>query len=187
VTRHGDSPGAGSGHAAPRAASRAPAYVLIAGLGLAIALVLLGARLSATPAPAPDLSRPGTPGEPRQVNVLMHDYSFNPRTVYLVEGETVRFEVINAGLVDHEFVLGDADVQAAWAEAHARATPPAAFASPPPASVPPGLGGLRVVLRPGQSASLVYAVPAGAPLQLMCHLPGHLERGMAAPVEIEPR
>jgi uncharacterized cupredoxin-like copper-binding protein len=160
--------------------------VLIGGLALAFSLVLLGAQLASAPAPPPDLSRPGTADAPRQVNVLMHDYSFSPRTVYLVAGETVRFQIVNAGLVEHEFVLGDDDVQRAWVMAHARATPPAAFATAPPASVEPQLAerGVRVLLGPGQGTSVIYRVPADSRLQLMCHLPGHLERGMVAAVDI---
>lgn len=159
--------------------------VLVGGLTLAFVLVFVGAQLSATPAPAPDLSSPGTPDEPRTVNVLLHDYSFNPRTLYLVAGETVRLQAINAGLIDHELVLGDDPVQRAWAQAHAEATPPAPFATPQPASVEPGTGGLRILLRPGQSETVTYTVPRGQQLQLMCHLPGHLERGMAGRVSLE--
>jgi len=170
-----------------RRISRAPIFVLLGGLALAFALVYAGAQLAARTAPPPDLSSPGTADHPRPVNVLMHDYSFNPRTVYLVAGETVRFQIINAGLVDHEFVIGDDDVQRAWAEANAAATPPAAFATSPPASVRPGTGGARVLLQPGQAHSVVYAVPHGGRLQLMCHLPGHLERGMVGRVAIEVR
>ncbi len=161
--------------------------VVIGGFAVAVALVLLGARLSATPAAPPDLSRPGSPDHPRAVNVLLHDYSFNPRTLYLVAGETVRFQIINAGLVDHEFVLGDDEVQRAWAEANARATPPAAFATPPPASVAPEIGGVRVLLSPGQSSGLTYRVPSGAAMELMCHLPGHVERGMVGRVVVQSR
>lgn len=153
--------------------------------GLAIALVLLGARLAATPAPVPDLSRPGTPAEPRAVNVILRDYVFNPSPLYLVGAETVRFQLINAGMIDHEFVLGDGAVQEAWAQANARATPPAPFTTAPPPSVAPGTGGLRVLLRPGESATVVYQVPGGGPLQLMCHLPGHVERGMVGRVFVE--
>lgn len=171
----------------PRRVSRAPVLVLVVGLALAFSLVYVGAQLSARTAPPPDLSRPGTPHEPRAVNVLLHDYSFNPRTVYLVAGETVRFEVINAGLVDHEFTLGDEAVQRAWAQANAVATPPAPFATSPPASVAPGTGGIRLVLRPGEQQSAVYSVPRAAALQLVCHLPGHVERGMVGQVAIEVR
>jgi uncharacterized cupredoxin-like copper-binding protein len=163
--------------------SRAPVYVVLLGLALAVALVLLGAQQAAAPAAAPDLSSPGTAAQPRQVNVIMRDYLFNPTPLYLVPGEVVELNVINGGLVAHELVLGGSEVQQAWAAAHAAATPPADFASPPPASVPPGTGGLRILLASGQSISQIYEVPSAEPLQMMCHLPGHVERGMVGRVE----
>lgn len=112
----------------------------------------------------------------------MRDYAFNPTPLHLLPGEVVQLNVINGGLVEHELVLGSADVQRAWAAAHAAATPPAAFATPPPAEVPPDTGGLRVLLASGQSAAVSYTVPRGAGLQLACHLPGHVERGMVGEV-----
>lgn len=155
---------------------------MVGGLALAFTLVLLGARLASAPAPTPDLSRPGTPAEPRDVNVIMRDYVFDPTPIHLVPGETVRFNLINGGLVAHEFVLGDSQVQQAWAEAHAAATPSAPFASAPPASVPPATAGLRVLLSSSESRSLEYEVPVGVGLELFCHLPGHVERGMVGRV-----
>jgi len=116
------------------------------------------------------------------VTVIMRDYVFNPTPLYLVPGETVTFSVINGGLLPHEFVLGDASVQDAWATANAAAGPAAPLATAAPASVPPGTGGIELVLDPGQQATVTYPVPAGQPLQLMCHLPGHVERGMVGSV-----
>lgn len=167
-----------------RRVSRAPVLVFAGGIILALGLVLLGARIAAAPAPPPDLSRAGTPGEPREVNVIMRDYVFNPSTIHLLAGEAVQFNVINGGLVAHEFVLGGDAVQGAWATAHSRATPPAPFATPAAASVPPGTGGVRVLLGPGEFATLRHVVPKDAELQLACHLPGHVERGMVAQVEV---
>ncbi|HEY7599972.1 MAG TPA: hypothetical protein VH741_08595, partial [Candidatus Limnocylindrales bacterium] len=141
--------------------------LLVGGLALAVALVLLGARLAGSPAPVPDLSSPGTSDQPRAVNVILRDYAFNPTPLYLISGETVQLEVINAGLVVHELVLGDDDVQQAWAVADALATPPGLLATPPPASVPPETGGVRVLLAPGQRASLRYQVPIGERLALV--------------------
>ena len=160
--------------------------VIVAGMLLAIGLVLLGARLAATPAAAPDLSRPGTAGEPRQVNVILRDYAFNPTPLHLIRGETVQFNLINGGLVAHEFVLGGRSVQRAWAAAGA-ATPPAAFTTPPPASVPAGTGGLRVLLAPGELSVVRYQVPAGEALELICHLPGHVAQGMIGRVLLANR
>jgi len=158
--------------------SLAPVAVVVLGLGLAVALVLLGARQAASPAPSPDLAQPGTQANPRPVNVIMRDYVFNPTPLYLVRGETVRLQIVNAGLVAHELVLGDAGVQGAWAAANAAATPPSAFASAPAASVPATIGGVRALLASGESVSIDYEVPHDGSLELVCHLPGHLDQGM---------
>lgn len=167
--------------------SRLPVVVTLGGLALAGVLVFVGAKLAAAPAPTPDLSRPGTAEEPRAVAVIMRDYVFNPTPLYLVPGETVEFLVINAGMVTHQFVLGDESVQQAWASADAAATPPGAFATPPAASVAPGVGGAEVLLAPGESRSVTYHVPAGAVLQLVCQLPGHVDQGMVGSVILATR
>jgi hypothetical protein len=54
----------------------------------------------------------------------------------------------------------------------------------PPASVAPGTGGLRVLLGSGEQATVTYAVPPEGALALVCHLPGHVERGMTGSVEL---
>jgi uncharacterized cupredoxin-like copper-binding protein len=173
--------------ATPRKISRLPVAVTLIGLALAGVLVFIGAKLAAAPAPTPDLSNPGTADKPRPVVVIMRDYVFNPTPLFLVPGETIELQVINAGLVSHELVLGDQNVQQAWASANAAATPPGAFASPPRASVPPGVGGLEVLLAPGQAQAFVYQVPADQALQLVCQLPGHVARGMVGSVILATR
>lgn len=167
--------------------SRAPVVVLIVGLALAVGLVIFGAELAGRPAQPPHIPQPGTVDVPRDVNVIMRDYVFNPTPLYLVAGETVRFNIINGGLVEHEFVLGDATVQAAWRDADAAATAPAPFATPVPASVPPSVGGVRVVLPSGASTSVLYSVPDHDGLELFCHLPGHVEQGMVGQVIVLSR
>ncbi len=171
----------------PPKVSRLPVVVTLAGLALAGILVFIGAKLAAAPAPTPDLSSPGTAEQPRQVVVIMRDYVFNPTPLFLVPGETIELQVINAGLVPHELVLGDQNVQQAWASANAAATPPGAFASPPRANVPPGVGGLEVLLAPGQAQSTIYHVPADQALQLVCQLPGHVARGMVGSIILATR
>jgi len=162
--------------------------VLIVGATLAVSLVLLGAALAGAPAPTPAPSTlPGTDAAPRDVNVIMREYHFDPTPLYLYPGETVRLNVFNGGMVEHELVLGDAAVQQAWSDADAVATPPGFLATAPPASVDPSVGGLRIVLPSGGTTSVIYHVPVTGPLQMLCHLPGHLERGMAADVVLVTR
>lgn len=151
---------------------------------VAVTLVVIGAQLSLQPAPSFAIDQPGTATRPRPINVIMRDYRFDPTPVVLVPGETVRITVFNAGLVDHELVLGDAAVQSAWHAADAAATPPGLFQTAPPASVPAGTGGLRVLLASGKQQIVEYTVPASGELALICHLPGHIERGMVGAVEL---
>lgn len=171
----------------PRRISRAPVIVLVFGLGLALGLVLLGAELAKRPVESPAIGQPGTAAAPRDVNVIMRDYHFDPTPLYLYGGETVRLTIVNAGMIEHELVLGDAAVQQAWAWADEAASPPAPFATPPPASAPVGTGGLRVVLPSGASVSVVYEVPADDAPLLLCNLPGHVERGMIGQVVLISR
>ena len=151
---------------------------------VATTLVLIGMQRPSEPPPDVEITSAGTAAEPRPVTVIMRDYRFDPTPVVLVPGETVRFTVFNAGLEVHDFVLGDAAVQQAWSEADAAATPPNLLATAPPASVPPGTGGLRIYLRSGQQASVDYTVPSDEQLSLLCHIPGHIEKGMIGRVDM---
>jgi uncharacterized cupredoxin-like copper-binding protein len=156
-------------------------------MSLAIGLVLLGSQLAARPVDSPPSSSPGTAELPRDVNVILRDYRFDPTPLFLYAGETVRLSILNGGMLEHELVLGDAQVQSAWARADAEAVPPAPFATSPPASAPAGTGGVRVLLRSGGATSVVYTVPIAQALQLICHLPGHVEEGMVGQVTLISR
>jgi uncharacterized cupredoxin-like copper-binding protein len=164
--------------------SRAPVIALIVFGVVAVALVFIGLQLSLAPAPAVDIAAPGTREQPRDVAVIMRDFRFDPMPFVLVPGETVRITIFNGGLIEHDFVLGDAQVQQAWADADAAATPPALLATAPPASVAPDTGGVRVVLGSGQQAVVEYTVPEQGHLLLFCHIPGHIEQGMIGDVEL---
>ena len=94
--------------------SRAPVVVVVGFFAIAIVLVLIGAQRSSEAPPEVDIASAGTPEAPRDVNIIMRDYRFDPTPVVLVPGETVSLTIINGGLVEHELTLGDDDVQAAW-------------------------------------------------------------------------
>lgn len=159
-------------------------YVVVAFGVVATVLVFIGMQRPSEPPPDVVIAQAGTPIQPRDVTVIMRDYRFDPTPVVLVPGETVRFTIFNGGLVDHDFVIGDEAVQRAWHAADAAATPPALLATAPPASVPPGTAGLRVLLGSGQKAVVEYEVPLDQVLALLCHIPGHIEKGMVGAVEL---
>lgn len=156
---------------------------------LVSALVLasfVGACDTGAPATTPPIS-PGTGGAPREVNLIARDYEFVPAVVDLAPGETVLLHVINAGLVIHEAIVGEASVQDAWeaAEAAAAGAPPGPT---PVVSVPVGLEGLRVVVRSGERVDVHWTVPADPAvvgrLIIGCHIPGHWALGMRAGVRV---
>ena len=124
---------------------------------LAILMTLVAACSGGGPVVTPPIIA-GTADAPREVNVIARDYRFDPAPVDLVAGETVLFHLVNGGLEVHEVVIGDARVQAAWevAEAATAGAPPGPT---PVVSVPPGLAGLRVVLRSGERVDVRWTVP----------------------------
>jgi uncharacterized cupredoxin-like copper-binding protein len=159
-----------------------PATLPAAGLVALVALLVLGCDTGVAP-PTPPIV-PGVAGAPREVNLIAKDYSFLPDTLDLVPGETVLLHVINGGLEVHEAVLGDASVQDAWeaAEAAVAGAPPGPT---PVVSVPPGVAGVRIVVRSGERVDLLWTVPAGVDGTAWivgCHIPGHLARGMQIPI-----
>lgn len=160
--------------------------VLAVLMTVAISIVLYLGDANSRPVGSPPVGSPGTASAPRPVSVIMRDYHFDPTPLYLYPGETIRLTVLNAGMIEHELVLGASEIQAAWERADAAATPAAPFATAPPASVPPGTGGLRVLLPSGGTTTVTYEAPA-EPILLQCNLPGHLERGMSGLITLISR
>jgi uncharacterized cupredoxin-like copper-binding protein len=107
---------------------------------------------------------------PRAIEVRMRYSRFEPTTIEVTPGETIRFVVRNADPIDHEFILGDARVQ----RVHERGTE---------AYHPPKPGELSVA--PMETAVTTYTFPSEpGTLILGCHLPGHFAYGMRAEVRI---
>jgi uncharacterized cupredoxin-like copper-binding protein len=132
---------------------------------LGVVALAIGAVAGATAFALPDGD-----AEPRTIEVVMRYSRFEPATIEVDPGETVRFVVRNADPIDHEFILGDAAVQ----RAHERGTE---------AYHPPRPGEMSVA--PLEVAETTYTFPdAPGELILGCHLPGHFAYGMRAEVRI---
>ncbi len=146
-----------------------------------LALTLAGCASGVLATPTGPLV-PGTDASPREINIIAYDYSYSPSVLDLVPGETVLIHVIDAGLVTHEVVIGDAATQDAWEQAEAAATP-APPGETPDVGVAPGVTGLRVVVTSGERRDVLFHVPDGSsPLVVGCHIPGHWARGMQIPI-----
>jgi uncharacterized cupredoxin-like copper-binding protein len=80
---------------------------------LAAGCLVLSAPLWASPAQTYDFGQPAAAAKAtRTVEVVMGDMSFNPQSLTIKAGETVRFVLVNKGQLLHEFNLGDGAMHA---------------------------------------------------------------------------
>jgi uncharacterized cupredoxin-like copper-binding protein len=136
---------------------------------LATVLVLVAAAALATRAAG---SAAGD-GADRTVVVTMHHSRFEPVLVRVEPGERVRFLLRNTDPIDHEFILGDDDVQRRHEAGRQRQHH---------GEVP----GERSVAA-GQEAATTYTFPngpGGQVLEFACHLPGPYAYGMRGTVRV---
>lgn len=111
-------------------------------------------------------------GDARTIAVSMtDDLRFEPDEISVAAGETVRFEVTNDGEIDHEFLVGDEEAQAMYADEMSE-------------------GGMDhatdagVSVAPGETESFEYTFDASEDLLAGCHEPGHYEGGMVAAIAV---
>lgn len=116
---------------------------------------------------------PGTAGMvSREIGVVMKETEdggmiFEPASIAVEKGQTVRFKLVNAGELEHEFILGDrgailehkAETEVADAMAH----------HDDPNS-------LR--LAPGMQGELVWTFANPGRFEFACLIPGHYDAGM---------
>jgi uncharacterized cupredoxin-like copper-binding protein len=104
------------------------------------------------------------------VHITIHYSSFAPGGLDVEPGETVRFVIQNTDPIDHEFILGDEDVQLA----HEKGTEAHHAPRPGEVSVPAGETVVTTYKFPDTPGELIFG----------CHLPGHYDFGMRGIVTI---
>jgi uncharacterized cupredoxin-like copper-binding protein len=102
--------------------------------------------------------------------ITIHYSKFEPADLVVEPGETVRFVIVNTDPIDHEFILGDAEVQRVHEEGTESHHPP----RPGEVSVPAGETVVTTYTFPETSGSLIFG----------CHLPGHYGFGMRGVVTV---
>ena len=141
----------------------------------------------------------GKPGDPakvsRTIEIIMNDNFYEPESLDIKEGETIRFIVRNAGEFVPEFNIATA----AMHEAHRpemmmmvehgvlepdRINHEAAKAMQ--ASMGHGMHdeANSVLLEPGKSGEVIWTFPEHAELEFACNVPGHYETGMHGKVKL---
>lgn len=122
-------------------------------------------------------SAAGKPGNAAQakrtVNVTALDtMRFDPQTLRVQAGETIRFVVTNKGKLPHEFVIGTPPEQKQHAEMmqkmpnmkHEEAN--------------------AISLEPGETKTLTWQFAQNDAVEIACHVPGHYPAGMVSKVTV---
>lgn len=131
----------------------------------------------------------------RTVEITMHDNYYEPESLSIKEGETVRFIIKNAGAFVHEFNIATADMHKAHGPAmmmmvdHGVLQPDRIdweAAKAMQASMGHGMHEEpnSVLLEPGKTGEIVWTFPNHATLEFACNVPGHYESGMVGQVKL---
>ncbi len=117
---------------------------------------------------------PGPSGKPATVIHIqaLDTLRFKPESITVHRGETVKFVVSNDGKLTHEFVIGDAALQAA----HEKEMQ--AMVGKPMHDVN------GITLPPGQTKTLVCTFTRDGVTEYACHEPGHFAAGMVGKITI---
>ncbi|MDR2318551.1 MULTISPECIES: plastocyanin/azurin family copper-binding protein [unclassified Pseudomonas] len=132
----------------------------------------------------------------RTVDVVLKDIAFEPKSLQVKAGETVRFVLVNEGKLPHEFNLGDKAMHAEH-QKEMVAMQGKMFTQ---AMNHEGMdhsqmmdhggghghgGGNTVLVMPGQRAELTWTFRQSAPIEFACNVPGHYQAGMVGALTIE--
>jgi uncharacterized cupredoxin-like copper-binding protein len=110
------------------------------------------------------------------VDITMRDMSFEPRSVQVAAGRTIRFVITNRSEVDHDFTIGDAPTQ----QAH-RAEMLEAMQS---GSMAHGHDPNAVMVKAGERRELTWTFTQPGLLEFDCNIPGHFEAGMKGSITV---
>lgn len=148
---------------------RVPTLRLAGLAALLVAVVLAGAGTAVASGWLGGEELHGRPPQ-RTVAIRIHYSRFEPETIEVEPGQTIRFVVENTDPIDHEFIVGDEGVQLA----HERGTEAHHAPRPGEISIPAG----RTV------TTTVTFGPEPQVLLFGCHLPGHYAFGMRGELRV---
>ncbi len=163
---------------------------IILPLGLGEAALAAGEHAGGHGKPAFAFGEPGAKAKAtRTVEVVMRDNLYEPETISVSAGETVRFVVKNEGELVHEFQIGTYDSFEEHAPMMQMMVDHGVLeasrinhdvAKSMQASMGHGMHDEpnSVLLEPGKSGEVVWTFPADGEIAFACTVPGHFEAGM---------
>ena len=130
----------------------------------------------------------------RIVEIEMFDNYYDPETINLNAGETIRFVVKNQGQLVHEFNIGTPDMHATHQDEMVMMVQHGALLPDriDHEKMVMDMGGGKtmehndpnsVLLEPGKSAEVVWKFAKAGDLEFACNVPGHYAAGMVGTIQ----
>jgi len=146
---------------------------------------------------ASQVGEPGKAGEvSRTVEVTVRENYYEPETIKVSKGETVRFVIKNAGELVHEFNIGTAAMHAEHQKEMEMMVEHGVLEADKinHARMKMDMGGGKtmehndpnsVLLEPGKTGEVIWKFSQPAKLEFACNVPGHYEAGMVGEIHFE--
>lgn len=99
---------------------------------------------------------------------------FDPGSVDVKAGETIRFVFTNRGKLVHDALIGDAHIQAEHETAGGQPHDQHHGGPPPP----------FVTVAPGSTEEIIHRFTSAGAVEIGCHQTGHYNGGMRIPVNV---
>ncbi len=131
----------------------------------------------------------------RTIRLEAGDMWFDSENLDIVPGATIKFEIVNTGNLEHEFVIGDAKAQEAHrammqkmerSQGDAGHGSDGGHGGQDMAEGEQGVNMPSVTIAPGETAELVWTAPQSVDgLEYACNIPGHYEAGMSGNIDFQ--
>jgi uncharacterized cupredoxin-like copper-binding protein len=173
------------------------ASVLAAGLAASIATAAHAAGNHSGGHHSSAIGEPGKAADAtRMIEIVMQDNNYEPESITVSKGETVRFVISNKGEFVHEFNIGTAAMHAEHQKEMLTMKEHGVLEADKihHDRMKMDMGGGKtmehndpnsVLLEPGKTAEIVWTFNANGDLEFACNVPGHYESGMVGTFEMK--
>tara|TARA_Y100001970_G_scaffold36777_1_gene45398 strand:- start:1724 stop:2227 length:504 start_codon:yes stop_codon:yes gene_type:complete len=131
----------------------------------------------------------------RTVKVIMYDNYYEPKTLEIKAGETINFEVLNAGVLVHEFNIANSmmhknhqpEMKKMFELGILKVTSIDKEKMKKMAKIDKAMAHSHsnsLLLQPGEKANLIWKFDNAINIEIACNVPGHYQAGMIATVNI---
>ena len=144
-----------------------------------------------------DFGKPGKAADvTRTIEVTMKENFYEPESIGVKAGETIRFKITNKGELVHELNLGTADMHAAHQKEMELMVEHGVLEADKInyKMMKMDMGGGKtmehddpnsVLLEPGKSGEIIWKFTKATELEFACNIPGHYEAGMMGRVRFK--